>query len=913
MNRREALKVSGKVGAFFSLSQKALLKLGVLSTGLAVAHEGVLVAKDLIKGGKDYSPGTKKERQAIPTACWSCTTRDSMIGYIEDGRLVKIEGQPLSMRGQGKICAKAHAGINQVYDPDRILYPMVRTGKRGENKWKRISWDEALKMIVNGYTRNGKHIKGLKEIRKDNPGKFMFHYGRMKSSSSKMIKDIFLTSYGTKTIGNHTSICEGGKWTAQELTWGKHYDNWDIDNTRFILNFGSNVLEAHTNHIPLAQRIVDAMVERNVRMITFDVRLSTTAARSSEWAPVKPGTDGAVVLAMCHTIVKESIEKEKFGYKSLIDKDFLKFCKITDKHNATLEEKMEALIKYLNIHGKPGELNTPEWAEKISGVSASKIRSIALEFAKSYPAVVISYRGAVAHYNGNDTERAIQMLAAITGNIDNPGGRCRGVGASWKYPKPKKFPKAKALKILDGFKGQIALPTHHANHQIFKMIKDGKMGRPDIYMWYCYNPVYVNGDCKENIDILKDENLIPFTIAVDPFYSESGALADLILPDATYLERWDYEDNTSPNQIAEYHIRQPLIKPLGEARDFCDVTCDIAKMLGIKLGYKNKVDFVKKSCYKTKIVKDAAKKVGEDPFEYMKKRGGVWYNDPNAKLIRPKPKFFGYKKIVDPLLLKKEGVILDAETGVYWNWKKVKVKSLDEATKSGYTNTKNAYKGYVAQKIGDKVYEGFKPDKLNKSGYFELYSNLLVKKKYPGFPTYTDIPDHKSMKPDQLILTTYKVNVHIHSRSTNCKWLTEIYHENPALINPITASKKGIQNGDLVKIKSKIGEITSKVRLSEGVVPGVIAISMHLGRWQYGRYASANRYAMDNTGKSPLEKQNLDNDVDRIWWRKKSRDNDPTKWSDGVGIHPNWIIANNPNPVNGQQTWMDTVVDVTKV
>ena len=137
------------------------------------------------------------------------------------------------------------AGINQLYDPDRVLYPMKRAGKRGDGKWKRISWDEALTEVAGR----------LKKLRDEgHPEKFMFHYGRMKASSSKIVKSAFLGTYGTKTVGNHTSICEGGKWTAQEFTWGKHYDNWDFDNTKFVLNFGSGVIDAHTNHIPTSQR-----------------------------------------------------------------------------------------------------------------------------------------------------------------------------------------------------------------------------------------------------------------------------------------------------------------------------------------------------------------------------------------------------------------------------------------------------------------------------------------------------------------------------------------------------------------------------------------------------------------------------------------------------------------------------------
>jgi anaerobic selenocysteine-containing dehydrogenase len=586
--------------------RREFLKLGAAAATVTLTGGAALsVAKELpLRGGKDFSPRTGKERGSVPSACWQCVTRCPIIGYVEDGRLVKIGGQPDSIRTHGKLCAKGQAGVNQVYDPDRILHPLKRVGKRGEGKWKRISWDEALTEVADR----------LKKLRDDgHPEKFMFQYGRMKASSSKLIKSVFLDTYGTGTIGNHTSICEGGKWTAQELTWGTHFDNWDFDNTKFILNFGSNVVEAHTNHTPLAHRLVDALVDRNVKMVTFDVRLSNTAAKSTEWVPVRPGTDLAIVLAMCNVIMDEGLYRGE-------GEAFLEFCKATPAPEASLVDKVAALKAHLAGY-------TPEWAEIVSGVSAEKIRSIAIEFATAKPACVISYRGAVAHYNGNDTERAIQMLAAITGNIDNPGGRCKAVGAHWKYPKgPKDKPKSRKLKILDGFPGQAALPTHHMSHHVFKMIKDGRAGRPEVYMWYCYAPVYANGDVQENIDVMKDESLIPYSVCVSPFCDESAALADLILPDATYLERWDWEDMVSPDQIPEYYMRQPVVKPLGEVRDFADVCCELAKRMGFPLGVDSKEEFVRKSCEMTPDVKAAG------GFDYMRTRG-VWH-DPGRDPLR---------------------------------------------------------------------------------------------------------------------------------------------------------------------------------------------------------------------------------------------------------------------------------------
>jgi anaerobic selenocysteine-containing dehydrogenase len=146
------------------------------------------------------------------------------------------------------------------------------------------------------------------------------------------------------------------------------------------------------------------------------------------------------------------------------------------------------------------------------------------------------------------------------------------------------------------------------------------------------------------------------------------------------------------------------------------------------------------------------------------------------------------------------------------------------------------------------------------------------------------------MGSGDLILTTYKVPVHIHSRSSNCKWLTEIYHDNPAMINTVTAKQLGIKNGDKIKVKSEAGEITTTANVTDAVVPGAIAISHHVGRWEYGRYASGK--------KAPMAGDD-DPDLKLIWWTKG-------------GVHPNWIIPNKPDPISGQQRWMDTVVKVRK-
>jgi anaerobic selenocysteine-containing dehydrogenase len=268
------------------------------------------------------------------------------------------------------------------------------------------------------------------------------------------------------------------------------------------------------------------------------------------------------------------------------------------------------------------------------------------------------------------------------------------------------------------------------------------------------------------------------------------------------------------------------------------------------------------------------------------KEHGV-YHDPKAT-----PVYYSYAKKVKPEKLAAEGVILDEATQVYWNWHKSKAKDEAEASEKGYTHTKNAYKGYVGQKIGDDVFVGFKPDKVNKTGYMEIYSQIMMDKGFDPLPTYEPIPEHEAMKDNELVLTTFKVNVQTHSRTQNCKWLSEIFHENPAWLNPETAAKQGVGEGDIVKVRSEVGEVVTKVRVTPAIVPGVVAISFHCGHWEYGRYASSKPSAASELP---------DPDSARIWWEGRN------------GVHCNWIIPNKSDPISGQMRWMDTVVSLARV
>jgi anaerobic selenocysteine-containing dehydrogenase len=337
-----------------------------------------------------------------------------------------------------------------------------------------------------------------------------------------------------------------------------------------------------------------------------------------------------------------------------------------------------------------------------------------------------------------------------------------------------------------------------------------------------------------------------------------------------------------PSQVKEFYIRQPMVKPLGEARNFCDVVCDIASRLDLDLGFESAEEFVRNGCDNTPGVKEAG------GLEYMKKHG-AWF-DKSAK-----PAYFSHARELDVT-----GAAPDEATGVYYE------KHEGDKDYSSL-DSKHAAAQYVAQRCGDGVARrGFPPDKHRwKTGLLELRSKALADKGFDALPSWMPIPEHEAMGPDDLILTTFKVNVQTHSRTQNCKWLTEIYHENPAWINPKTAAARGIRNGDLIKVRSSVGEIVSKARVTDSMVPGVVAISYHMGHWAWGGYASATP-CEENYGHV------CETDCSQKWWGKDAEDRGPKVWRDGRGVHPNWIIPNAGDPIGGSMRWMDTVVKVTK-
>jgi len=843
-------------------------------------------------------PGGDEKRDTgvehIPSMCLNCTTSCGILVRVKNGRAVKIDGNPLDPNVRGTVCAKGQAALNQLYDPDRITCPLKRVGKRGEHKWKRISWDEALGEIAGRLIR-------LKEAGKEE--EFVFHHGRSKLGS---LKKRFCRAYGTPNDLNHTSICSNNLRRGLNSLWGKgiDFDSSDFANTKYILNFGSNFFECHQGGHYISKRAMEGIIENEAKLVTFDIRLSNTAAKSDEWHPLFPGSDGAIALAMGNIILSEGLHDEQF---------------IETWTTTTVEELKAAYRDF-----------TPEWAAKISDVPAADIRRLAKEFAAAAPrCIAFLNRGAHAHSNGFYTARAVYTLNALTGNIGMPGGfqySIKGKHKEWgiRLNEPQPFPRKPKKK------SKVAFPPEYPYSWVKKVGGNNFLywknarEKVSVYMGYCIDAAYTWPEGPTiTKEVFLDEDIIPFHVAIDAFYSEQTALADIILPDGTFLEKYDHDQWDAYDYVPYVGLRQPVVKPLGEARDVRDILHELAHRIGH--GMEKYFPWKDTEAYMKQVFANIPPdEKGVGGFERMK-RDGVYVQEDFPANIHPayrgKKGYEFFKWELPPEKIKDTF----SETITLKNGKKVEVLK------------RKGKKGIAGVIRNGKAYHGFH---RMKTGLFEIYQEDIVKAGenarnldgskldgiYSALPTYYPIPGHQEVRVDdeKFILTTFKVNVHTQSRTANQKWLSEIWHYNPMWINREAGKRLRLREGDEVIVTtwrhpyrafgdkaipadgSRVGDLRVRVHLTDAIHPKVIAISNHCGHWEYGRTATAM------AGKGDIPYRNFtfakpDRDVDEnIWWSE-------AKGGNGAGYAPNSIMQINPDPVSGQQGWFDNIATIRKV
>ncbi len=725
LNRRKFLAYSGGTLAAGAMATK-------FSTIKAIASE---------HGKQSKEPGTK----TVPSACAICVNKCSLFADVKDGVIHKLNPNHNFFKSRSMLCARGNVGAKVPYAPDRLKKPLIRTGKRGEGKWKEVSWDEAYDYIVENV------IKLIDKY--DNRSSIAF------ASTEGLQEEFFrhLTSVvGSTNSVRHPTLCLASNIQGYSSVYGTLPDA-DIANAKFVVMAGSNRAEAF-----ITPDTIDLAKNRKEQTFVYlDPRATKSAALADKWFPIKPGTDMAVVLAMINVIISEG----------LYDKEFV------DKYTHGFDQLREHVKK-----------NTPEWAEKESEIPADEIRWMARKFAENAPASVW-YPGRRSSFTANDVyyRRSCAILNAIVGAWDRKGGLIPKSGISLKSHEFI-FPLYDRVKNrIDGGKVNFAadvLPEYIKSNKgmpkdevAFLSEADGSwvLFRDAILKQkpypvkgmfiYKQNPVESVPNRAKTLEMLKS---MEFICTIDIQMSDTAWYSDVVLPESTYLERWDPAHSLSG--VAPVVIfRQPVIEPLFDTKSMKDITVDLTEK------------FLQKDAFWV----DAWEEDKAYMEDYVKTFKGV----PMSHIIEHQLSDYpgAYK------MLKEKGCF--------------------------YKTDKIPY--------GKTLKEGARLK--TKTGKIELASVRYPEAGLYALPVYQK-PSQPPEGKYRFVVGRHAQFTQANTQ--NVPYLLEAYghYENMLWIHPKSALKQGLNDGDYAIVKSSAGEQKVKVHVTEYTRPDTVFYLHGFGR-----------------------------------------------------------------------------------
>ncbi len=569
------------------LSRRDFLKISATTAGAFAV--GQLIPPMVARAAQDAGLLNASGDGFIPSMCEMCVWRCGLIAKVRDGRVVKLDGNPDHPHSRGHLCVRGQSGLMNTYDPDRVLTPLIRVGKRGEGRFRKATWEEALDLTASK----------LLEI-KNTYGPEAMVFSSTHNLSQVQFENL-LYAYGSPNYGTQRSLCFNAMIVANLLTYGMEepariYD----DKLQYIILTGRNLMEAISTSE--TGELSDA-ITRGVKVVYLDPRFTKTAAKATEWLPIKPGTDSAFHLALLHVIIGEKLYNQSF----------------VEQYTVGFDELTKEVSQY-----------TPEWAASLTEIPAETIRRIAHEFAAAAPHALAHNGWRTSNFqNSFQTERAIAILNALVGNwnVTMTAAAGEGSGGLGKPPQPS-YPRGSALR-LDGVPGKY--PVVPLKIGVFQELRDNILtGQPyQAHGWFIarQNPVMSLPDRTKTLQAFEK---MDFIATVDIVMNDTAWFSDVVLPEASYLERYD-PLNPVGNKI---FLRQPVIEPQGDAKS----ALWIYKQLGERLGlgdyfqYKDEEDYIRQQLAPLGVSFEELKSKGYIELPAAKEEPGFSWNTPSGKI-----------------------------------------------------------------------------------------------------------------------------------------------------------------------------------------------------------------------------------------------------------------------------------------
>jgi anaerobic selenocysteine-containing dehydrogenase len=469
--------------------------------------------------------------------------------HIKDGRVTKITGDPDCPTNLGYICPKGSASVDLLYHPDRLKYPMKRMGKRGENKWQRISWDEALDTVAD---------KLLKYKRDYGAESVATIIGTGRPHLPLYMR--FSNCFGTP---NHLSIinnCYFPRIIAARMTSGKFhvcdYYGFGGVTPKLVLNWGCNIVESGAADGMCGYQVTRT-IKNGAKLIVVDPRRTGLAALAYHWLQIRPGTDDALALGMLNVIINEK----------LYDRDFV------EKWTTGFDEFAERVSEY-----------PPERVAEITWIPADSIKAAARLYATTKPACIQWGNAIDQNINTMQTARAVHCLSVITGNFDVPGGdislvtpegiRTHSVHGGQNLPLNERITPDIKKKMIGGGKYKVLdSAVIHPRHLLDTILSEQPYPVRALFVMGS-NTLLNQTDPVRTAEAFRK---VDFTVVTDLFMTPTAQMADILLPASSWLEN---------DEVADTHmgwcvlIRQKVAE-IGECRDDKQILFDLARRLGM--------------------------------------------------------------------------------------------------------------------------------------------------------------------------------------------------------------------------------------------------------------------------------------------------------------------------------------------